>query len=158
MYNSWVWAIHCFSAHSLSCVSPLDDVANKVRTDTNFLVHRTRYRTKLAGSMIYRYILTLMLGPIQQFWFAEPDTEPNWLVRKVRHDTLCWYVLTLVANGLLDCSYHYDNLGKAVIPSSDITLNGHHPWVNLILTVSFVWGIKQFVISFVLFFLFSKWE
>ena len=45
--------------------------------------------------MIYRYILTLMLGPIQQFWFAEPDTEPNCVVRLVCHDTLCRYVLTL---------------------------------------------------------------
>ena len=35
------------------------------------------------------------LGQIQQFWFAEPDTEPNWVVRLVRHDTLCRYVLTL---------------------------------------------------------------
>ena len=35
------------------------------------------------------------LGPIQQFWFAETDTEPNWVVRLVCQDTLCRYVLTL---------------------------------------------------------------
>ena len=36
------------------------------------------------------------LGPIQQFWSAEPDTEPNWMVLLVCHDTLCWYVPTLL--------------------------------------------------------------
>ena len=38
------------------------------------------------------------LGPIQQFWFAEPDTEPNWVVLLVCHDTLCRYVLTLCSS------------------------------------------------------------
>ena len=33
------------------------------------------------------------LGRIQQFWFSEPDTEPNWLVCEVWQDTLCRYVL-----------------------------------------------------------------
>ena len=30
-----------------------------------------------------------------KFWFSEPDTEPNWLVREVWQDTLWGYVLTL---------------------------------------------------------------
>ena len=65
---------------------------NKVRTDTTILVRRTRYRDKLGGSFdLSRYTLPIRprLGPIQEFWFAGPDTEPNWVVRLVRHYTLC---------------------------------------------------------------------
>ena len=67
----------------------------KVRTNTTILVRQTRYRAKLCGSFglsLYTWPicpnLKLRLGPIQQFWFAKPDTEPNWVVRSVRHDTL----------------------------------------------------------------------
>ena len=72
----------------------------KVRTDTTILVRRTRYRAKLDGSFgssqyTFPYVLTLRLGPILQFRFAEPDTEPNWVVCLDRHDTFCRYVLTL---------------------------------------------------------------
>ena len=35
------------------------------------------------------------LGPIQQLWFAEPDTGQNWVVCLVCHNTLCRYALTL---------------------------------------------------------------
>ena len=35
------------------------------------------------------------LGPIQPFWFTEPDTEPNWVVLLVCHLALCRYILTL---------------------------------------------------------------
>ena len=41
------------------------------------------------------FVVGLRLGPIQQFWFAKPDTELNWVVHLVRHYTLCKYVLTL---------------------------------------------------------------
>ena len=33
------------------------------------------------------------LGPIQQFWFAEPDTEPNWVVRLVGNNTIATILL-----------------------------------------------------------------
>ena len=33
------------------------------------------------------------LGPIQEFWFGKPDTEPNWLLPEVRQDTLSRYIL-----------------------------------------------------------------
>ena len=52
-----------------------------------------------------RYVLTLKLGPIQQFWFAEPDTDTNWVVRLVRHDTLCRYILTLFLGFPADVMY-----------------------------------------------------
>ena len=42
-----------------------------------------------------RYISTILLREIAKFWFGELDTEPNCRVRMVRHDTLCQYVLTL---------------------------------------------------------------
>ena len=49
---------------------------------------RKKWEIKSSGYSFSR------LRPIQQFWFGEPDTEPNWLVREVWPDTLCRYILT----------------------------------------------------------------
>ena len=39
------------------------------------------------------FVVGLRLGPIQQFWFTEPDTEPNWLVHLVCHNTIATMLL-----------------------------------------------------------------
>ena len=76
-------------------------VPSKVRTDTTILVRRPYAEPNWLVHEVWqdtlcRYVKTFRLGPIQQFWFAEPDTEPIGVVRLVRHDTLQRYVLTLV--------------------------------------------------------------
>ena len=49
-------------------------------TDTNILVLQTRYQTKMRTFLPFSTIVhSSDTKEIVNFWYAEQDTEPNWL-------------------------------------------------------------------------------